>query len=85
MYGSQFTNPQAMAMINKLTMSTDLAMQAEAAKPKTLLAEYAKFTQVFLKEATDHAPPSQTFDHTINLDDSFVPKIGKLSISPLHG
>ena len=68
-----------MAMINKLTMSTDLAMQAEGAKPKkTLLAEYAEFTQVFSKEATDHVPPSQTFNYTINLDDSFVPKVGKL-------
>ena len=60
-------------------MSTDLAMQAEAAKPKkTLPAEYAEYAQVFSKEATDHVPPSQPYDHTINLDKSFIPKIGKL-------
>ena len=60
-------------------MSTDLAMQAEAVKPKkTLLAEYAEYAQVFSKEATDHVPPSQSYNHAINLDDSFIPKIGKL-------
>ena len=60
-------------------MSTNLAMQAEAVKPKkTLLAEYAEYAQVFSKEATDHVPPSQSYNHAINLDDSFIPKIGKL-------
>ena len=40
-------------------MSTDLAMQVEAAKPKkTLPAEYAEYAQVFSKEATGHVPPS---------------------------
>ena len=54
-------------------------MQAEAVKPKkTLPAEYAEYAQVFSKEATDHVPPSRSYDHAINLDDSFIPKIGKL-------
>ena len=52
--GSRFITPLAAATLNKLTMSTDLAMQAEAAKPKkTLLAEYAEYAQVFSKEATE--------------------------------
>ena len=60
-------------------MSTDLAMQAEVAKPKkTLLAEYAEYAQVFSKEATNHIPPSQPYDHAINLDEAFILKIGKL-------
>ena len=60
-------------------MSTDLAMQAEAAKPKkTLPAEYTEYTQVFSKEATNHIPPSQPYDHAINLDETFIPKIGEL-------
>ena len=60
-------------------MSTDLAMQAEATKPKkTLPVEYAEYAQVFSKEATDHVPPSRLYDHAINLDESFIPKIGKL-------
>ena len=54
-------------------------MQAEAAKPKkTLPAEYVEYAHVFSKEATDHVPPSRPYDHAINLDESFVPKIGKL-------
>ena len=78
-YGSCFITPLVAATLNKLTMSTNLAMQAEAAKPKkTLPAEYAEYAQVFSKEATDHVPPSRSYDHAINLDDSFIPKIGKL-------
>ena len=33
---------------------------------------------VFSKEATDHGPPSWPYDHEINLDDAFTPKIGKV-------
>ena len=33
---------------------------------------------MFSKEATDHVPPSQPYDHEINFDDSFTPKIGKV-------
>ena len=59
----KFLTPTATATIHKLTMSTDLAMQAEATKPrKTLPAEYAEFAQVFSKEATDHVSPSQPYD-----------------------
>ena len=77
--GSRFITPLAAATLNKLTMSTDLAMQAEAVKPKkTLPAEYAEYAQVFSKEATGHIPPSRPYDHAINLDESFIPKIGKL-------
>ena len=77
--GSKFLTPAATATINKLTMSTDLAMKAEAEKPKkTLPAEYAEFAQVFSKKATNHVPPTRPYGHTINLDESFVPKIGKL-------
>ena len=54
-------------------------MVAEKAKPKvTLPPKYTEFALVFSKEATDHIPPSQPYDHKINLDESFVPKIGKI-------
>ena len=57
--GSRFITPLTAATLNKLTMSTDLAMQAEATKPKkTLPIEYAEYAHVFSKEATDHVPPS---------------------------
>ena len=59
-------------------MSTDLAMQAEAVKPKkTLPAEYMEYACVCSKEAMDYIPPSRPYDHAINLDESFIPKIGK--------
>ena len=71
--------PLATATLQKLTTSMELAMKAKAAKPKkTLPAEYAEYAHVFSKEATNHVPPSHSYDHTINLDESFVPKIGKL-------
>ena len=71
--------PLAAVTLNKLIMSTNLAMQAEAVKPnKTLPTEYTEYAQVFSKEATDHIPPSQPYDHAIKLNKSFVPKIGKL-------
>ena len=71
-------------MIARLTTATELAIANEAAKPKpTLPPEYAPFASVFLKEATDHIPPSRPYDHEINLDESFKPKISKVySLSP---
>ena len=71
-------------MIAHLTTATELAIANEVAKPKpTLPPEYAPFASVFLKEATDHVPPSHPYDHEINLDESFKPKIGKVySLSP---
>ena len=60
-------------------MTTELIISTEKAKPKVSLpTEYANFTQVFFKEATDHVPPSQPYDNEINLNESFVPKIGKI-------
>ena len=54
-------------------------MAAERVKPKqTLPPEFATFTLVFSKEATDHVLLSRSYDHEINLDDSFTPKTGKV-------
>jgi hypothetical protein len=53
-------------------------MATELAKPKeTLPTEYAQFANMFSKEATEHVPLSQPYDHQINLDEAFIPKIGK--------
>ena len=56
----------------------------EKAKPKPfLLPEYAPYALVFLKEAIDHVLPSCPYDHEINLDETFKPKISKVySLSP---
>ena len=65
--------------IAKITTATELAAAAEKAKPKqTLLPEFANYASVFSKEATDHVPPSRPYDHEINLNDSFTPKVGKV-------
>ena len=72
--------------IAKLTTVTELAITTEKVKPKvSLLLEYANFAQVFLKEATNHVPPSHPYDHKINLNESFTPKIGKIYPLSPHG
>ena len=63
----------------KITTATKLAMAVEKAKPKqTLPSEFANFTLVFSKEATNYVPPSRPYDHEINLNNSFTPKIRKV-------
>ena len=63
---------------------TELVAVAEKTKPKpSLPPEYTPYALVFLKEATDHVPPFCPYDHEINLDKFFKPKIGKVySLSP---
>ena len=77
--GSRFLSPLAHSQyVTKITTATKLAIAVEATQPKQVLPpEYSDFTSVFSKEATDHVPPSQPYDHEINLGDSFVPKVGK--------
>ena len=76
--GSRFI-PAGSPNIAKLTTATELAAAAEKSKPKpTLPPEYSSFASVFFKEATDHIPLSRPYDHEINLDDAFTPKIGKV-------
>ena len=76
--GNQFI-PNHSPIISKLTTATELAAVAEKSKPKiTLPQEYKQFASVFSKKATASMPPSQPYDHEINLDNTFVPKIGKL-------
>ena len=81
--GSRFL-PSNSPVITHLTIATELTIATKKAKPKpSLPPEYAPFASVFLKEATDHIPPSHPYDHEINLDKSFKPKISKVySLSP---
>ena len=63
----------------KLTTAIELAAAAEKAKPPvTLSQEFSEYAEVFSKEATDHVPPSCLYNHEINLDESFSPKIRKI-------
>ena len=60
-------------------MATELTIATEKVKPKISLSlKYADFAQIFSKEATDYILLSQPYDHEINLNESFVPKIGKI-------
>ena len=63
----------------RLTTAMELTATAEKAKPPVvLLKKFLEFAEVFSKEATNHVPPSWPYDHKINLDKTFVPKIGKI-------
>ena len=44
----------------------------------TLPEEYTEFAEVFSEEASQKMPPSRPYDHPILLDETFVPKIGKV-------
>ena len=60
-------------------MATELAITTEKVKPKiSPLLEYTNYVQVFFKEVTNHVPPSHPYDHEINLDNLFIPKVGKI-------
>ena len=66
-------------MVARLTTAMELATAVEKAKSSVILPkEFSEFAEVFSKEATDHIPASCPYDHEINLDETFVPKIGKI-------
>jgi hypothetical protein len=71
--------PKGSPLVAHLTTATNLAVKVEKSKPKTTLpSEYAAFSSVFSEEASSHLPPSRPYNHAINLDETFVPKIGKV-------
>ena len=63
--------------INKITISTQLA---QADKPKDIAVPdfCASFADVFSEQTYNILPPHCPFDHTIELKDSFIPKIAKV-------
>ena len=63
--------------INKVTISTQLA---QAKKPKEIpVPDFCTdFSNVFSEKTYNVLPPHRPFDHTIELKDSFVPKITKV-------
>ena len=57
----------------------ELAAAVEKAKPPIIFSkEFSEFAKVFSKEATDHVSSSQSYNHKINLDETFIPKIRKI-------
>ena len=63
--------------IRKTTVATELA-KASTQTETTLPERYKEYASVFSEEETHQFPPSRTCDHEINLDDSFIPKVGKV-------
>ena len=63
--------------INKITISTQLA---QADKPKEISVPdfYSSFANVFSEQTYNILPPHCPFNHTIELKDSFIPKIAKV-------
>ena len=44
----------------------------------TLPAKYQEFALVFSEEASHVLPPGRPYDHAINLEKTFIPKVGKV-------
>ena len=63
--------------IRKTMLATELAQQTK--KPKAKLPQpYVDFRDVFEKMTIDKLPPSRTFDHAIELNEGFFPKVAKV-------
>ena len=68
--------------LDKLIISTEIA---QAEKPKEVFTPkfYVNFADVFSEKTYEQLPPHQPFDHTIDLKDTFIPKIAKVySLNP---
>ena len=63
--------------INKITILTQLA-QADKPKDIPIPNFCSSFADVFSEQTYDILPPHHPFNHTIELKDSFVPKIAKV-------
>ena len=63
--------------IRKTTLAMKLAQQTE--KPKAELPQpYIDFRDIFEKKTIEELPPSRTFDHAIELNKGFSPKVAKV-------
>ena len=60
-----------------MTLSTELAIAAQK-EEVTLPPQYTEYANVFSEQTFDILPPQWDFDHTIDLKESFVPKVAKL-------
>ena len=63
--------------ICKTTLSTELAITTHKDEV-TLPPQYSVYADVFSEQTFDTLPPQRDFDHTIDLKESFTPKVAKL-------
>ena len=67
------------SVIRKLSTALDLTAAAAKDKPEvTLPSEYSAFSKVFDEPTAGTLPPSQPYNHKINMKETFVSKIGKI-------
>ena len=64
-------------MVAKTSISGKLAQKAEVVEV-TLPEEYLEFAEVFSEEAFQKMPPRWAYDHPIELDKTFKPRVGKV-------
>ena len=65
------------AKVCKTTITMELTKEVGTSEVK-LPERYQEFSTIFSEEEAHCFPPSRSCDHTINLNDSFVPKVGKI-------
>ena len=62
--------------VQKLTLSTAFAQATEKVEHK-LPPQYAKYAKVFEEPKDGKLPPQWSFNHAIDLKETFVPKVAK--------
>ena len=62
--------------MNKVALSTSLA-QVAGTKERVLLSQSQNFAKVFNEPLAGVLPPQRLFDHVIDINDTFVPKVTK--------
>ena len=69
--------------IFKIIFATTQAQNIENNKPHTILSEYRDFKDIFDKAQTNQLPPSQNYDHAIELKLDFILKNYKVYLLTL--
>ena len=64
-------------VVAKTSISGKLAQKVEAVEV-SLPEEYLEFAEVFSEEAFQKMPPRRAYDHPIELDETFKPRVGKV-------
>ena len=64
-------------VVAKTSISGKLAQKAEQVEV-TLPEEYLEYAEVFSEEAFQNMPPRRAYDHPIELDETFKPRVGKV-------
>ena len=72
--GSRFLQASTIARVSQALELAAAQKQPEVSLPP----EYSAFEKVFEEPSAGTLPPSWPYDHEINMNDTFVPKVGKV-------